>query len=156
MVGDSLGYRDHAEVACGVLGYGGCDLVGVVSGVYEWFDPHERRRVADESPTKIREASQSGYAAGQKELNKILRSRAFQGLELAAETLGKQMAYHENVKKAISTVASGLAQNTEITVRRWERPERMDCVMELRAFVPSFQLNYAVVLEPQDMYRSAY
>lgn len=31
MVGDSLGYRDHAEVACGVLGYGGCGVVGVVS-----------------------------------------------------------------------------------------------------------------------------
>lgn len=31
MVGDSLGYRDHAEVACGVLGYGGCGVVGVVN-----------------------------------------------------------------------------------------------------------------------------
>lgn len=30
MVGDSLGYRDHVEVACGVLGYGGCGVVGVV------------------------------------------------------------------------------------------------------------------------------
>lgn len=30
MVGDSLGDRDHAEVACGVLGYGGCGVVGVV------------------------------------------------------------------------------------------------------------------------------
>lgn len=139
-----------------MLGYGGCGVVGVVSGVYEWFDPHEKRRVADESPTKVREASQSGYAAGQRELNNILRSRAFQALELAADTLGKQMAYHENVKKAISTVAAGLAKNTDISVKQWERPERMDRVMELRAFVPSFQLNYAVVLEPQDMYRSAY
>lgn len=33
MVGDSLGYRDHAEVACGVLGYGGCGVVGVVSSM---------------------------------------------------------------------------------------------------------------------------
>lgn len=30
MVGDSLGYRDHAEMACGVLGYGSCGVVGVV------------------------------------------------------------------------------------------------------------------------------
>lgn len=123
---------------------------------YQWFDPHEKRRIADECPAKVREANQSGYAAGQSELNEILRSRAFQGLEIAAESLGKQMAYHENVKRAISTVASGLAQNTDISVSQWERPEKMDRVVELRAFIPSFHLNYAVVLTPEDMYRSAY
>lgn len=41
MVGDSLGYRDHAEVACGVLGYGGYRL-----GVHAMtVTPHEARLI---------------------------------------------------------------------------------------------------------------
>lgn len=41
MVGDSLGYRDHAEVACGVLGYGGyCLGVNAMT-----LSPHEARLI---------------------------------------------------------------------------------------------------------------
>lgn len=68
MVGDSLGYRDHAEVACGVLGYGGyrlgvhamtrdemtseqkelseAILKEIKSTNFEWWDPDADKKFA--------------------------------------------------------------------------------------------------------------
>lgn len=53
MVGDSLGYCDHAEVACGVLGDAGCGVVGVVTHKITWVNDasniNDRRMYVDGS-----------------------------------------------------------------------------------------------------------
>jgi hypothetical protein len=125
-----------------------------MTDVYAWFDPYEARRVSEDCPRREREAHGRGYSAGQAELNRLLSSVAFKGFEIAAETLGRQMAYAPEVKEAITTVAAGLRRNAAFETRTFERIERMDKVVEMRVVVQPFQLNYAVVLEP-DMLRRA-
>lgn len=125
-----------------------------MTDVYAWFDPHEARRVAEDSPRRERDAHGRGYSAGQADLNRLLSSVAFKGFELAAETLGKQMAYAPEVKEAITTVAAGLRRHAEFETLTFERQERMDKVVEMRLTVRPFQLNYGVVLEPEMLRRA--
>lgn len=124
---------------------------------FTWFDPHEARRIAADCPRKTMEASSAGYAAGQRDLQRILSSQAFKAMELAAETLGRQMAHHENVREAISTVAEGMTKNTTFDVQQHDYPDRrMEKVVQLVADVRPFRLSYGIRLEPADLYSRAY
>jgi hypothetical protein len=76
-------------------------------------------------------------------------------MEIAAETLGRQMGYAPEVKHAVAAVAAGLKQHARFDTRIQERVERMDKVVTLVCDVRPFRLDYAVVLEREDMHRRA-
>ena len=122
---------------------------------YEWFDPHAARATAAAAPVRERDAYSRGVATAQEEVTRVLRSRAFQGMEIAAETLGRQMSYAPEIKHAVAIVAAGLKQHAKVGTRIDERIERMDKVVTLSCDVQPFRLNYAVVLESEDLYRRA-
>jgi len=76
MVGNSLGYRDHAEVACGVLGYGGCGMVGVVTTL----SPHEARLILA-SMGQAEGAIRPGLFTGEQKLDVLDKLRACAAME---------------------------------------------------------------------------
>jgi len=76
MVGDSLGYRSHAEVACGVR-RDGCSLVGVHAMT---VTPHEARLILA-SMGQAEGAIRPGLFTGEQKLDVLEKLRACAAME---------------------------------------------------------------------------
>jgi hypothetical protein len=119
---------------------------------YEWFDPHQKRTIADAAPAKERHAFDRGMNAGQSQMTQLLRSGVLDGLQMGAKELGRKVPNQPEFLEAVEKVTQSVLQNHDYRVSIKSEPHSMANMVFQEVNVRPFRVQMGVRFSEQDLW----